>query len=437
MNKKALQWLYQELPDLVNKGVVSSETAKKIKEHYGQVKVQDKRWMFLIICGVIGALLIGLGIIMLIAHNWDMLSRATRAFLSILPLVAGQLLAIWVMLKKPNSDAFKEGSAIFLSLMVGASIALISQTYNISGDTQDFILTWMLLIAPLIYLMQASIPAAIYLIGITCWAGSFWWNDPGKALFYWPLLFVALPHFIWSLKIKTYSLRSTILSFVMVVSICYGAAFSLGKNWPGGWIIINSSIFTIFYLLGNLSLNKITTNWQRPLRFIGGAGIVVLALIFTFNDMWRYLSSVSEYSRVKNPSSAVFFDYIITTGIISGAIILLLDAYRKKDTLKTMLGVFPILAILGYAINLNTGILSPLIFNLYLFALSLFCIINGVHDNKLGRVNIGMLILAVLIIVRFFDSDISFIVKGLVFIFIGIGFLATNAVLVRRRGGSK
>ena len=45
--------------------------------------------------------------------------------------------------------------------------------------------------------------------------------------------------------------------------------------------------------------------------------------------------------------------------------------------------------------------------------------------------------LAILIIARFFDSDISFIIKGLVFIIVGIGFLVTNAILARRMRGVK
>jgi len=52
-------------------------------------------------------------------------------------------------------------------------------------------------------------------------------------------------------------------------------------------------------------------------------------------------------------------------------------------------------------------------------------------------VNAGMLMLAILIIARFFDSDIDFIMKGLVFIAIGIGFLVTNILLARRMGGAK
>jgi len=52
-------------------------------------------------------------------------------------------------------------------------------------------------------------------------------------------------------------------------------------------------------------------------------------------------------------------------------------------------------------------------------------------------VNTGMLMLAILIIARFFDSEISFVIKGLVFIAVGIGFLVTNIVLVRQKRGAE
>jgi hypothetical protein len=45
-----------------------------------------------------------------------------------------------------------------------------------------------------------------------------------------------------------------------------------------------------------------------------------------------------------------------------------------------------------------------------------------------------MLMLAGLIVTRFFDSDLGFVVRGLAFIGVGIGFLATNVVLIRRKG---
>jgi uncharacterized membrane protein len=436
MNKMGIKWLYQELPELVARGILTQDVSDRIRQHYGELKSISKTTVTLIILGTIGALLIGLGIILLLAHNWEQFSRFTRAILSFIPLVIGQALALWVLWKRPQSSAFKEGTATFLSLMVGASIALISQTYNIPGEVGTFILTWMFLIIPLAYLMQASIPAAIYLIGITAWAGTHW-NDPIKAILFWPLAAMIIPHFIWALRQEIYMIRTTLLSLAMVICVSFATSFSLGKTWHGSWIIIFPSMYSIIYFLGWLKVDKITANWQRPLRLIGAIGLFILAFQFTFRYVWQYLDSYS-YGINRNISDiSVIPDHVITLGMIAMAMLLFYDNIKRRNWTVSLFGAVPLLAILAYSIKGQSPIIPLLIFNVYLFVLSISRIIVGVRSNNLAIINIGMLMLAVLIIARFFDSDISFVIKGLVFITVGIGFLVTNAVLARRLGGVK
>lgn len=436
MNKMGIKWLYQELPELIARGILTQEAADKIRQHYGEVKSISKMTIMLIILGTIGAFLIGLGIILLLAHNWEQLSRFTRAVLSLVPLVIGQALALWVLRKRPQSGAFKEGSATFLSLMVGASIALISQTYNIPGDAGTFILTWMLLIMPLVYLMQASMPAAIYLIGITAWSGTHG-DNPVTAVLFWPLAAITIPHFIWALRQEIYTLRTTILSLIMVICVSFAASFSLGKTWPGSWVIIFPSIYSVFYFLGHLEVNKITTHWQRPLRVIGAIGLFILAFQFTFRYIWQHLDEYS-YGMNRNISGInALPDYSITLAIIAAALLLFYDQVKRKNITISLLGAVPLLAIIAYLVRGHSAVLPLMIFNVYLFVLSLSRIIAGFRSNNFAVINTGMLMLAILIIARFFDSDISFIIKGLVFIIIGIGFLVTNAILARRMRGAK
>jgi len=329
----------------------------------------------------------------------------------------------------------KEGTATFLSLMVGASIALISQTYNIPGDTGTFILTWMLLIIPVTYIMQASLPAAIYLIGITSWAGTFW-DDPVKAILFWPLAAIVMPHFIWALRREIYTLRTTILSLIIIVCVSIAAGFSLGKTWPGSWTIIFPSMFSIFYFTGCLNLNKITTNWQRPFRLVGGLGLFILAFQFTFRQVWRHLVQPGRFNSDLSSISAMP-DHIITFIMIVTAILLFYHHVKRKNWTIALSGAVPLLTIAIYCMGDQSAIVPMFIFNVYLFILSITYIIFGVRGSNLTNVNTGMLILAILIMVRFFDSDIDFIIKGLVFIIIGVGFLTTNIILARRIGGAK
>ncbi len=123
--------------------------------------------------------------------------------------------------------------------------------------------------------------------------------------------------------------------------------------------------------------------------------------------------------------------------MISIAMLLFYDNIKRKNWTVSLFGAVPLLAILAYLIKGHSPIIPLLIFNAYLFILSISRIMVGVRNNNIAIINTGMLILAILIIARFFDSDISFIIKGLAFIIVGIGFLVTNLMLARRMGGAK
>ena len=438
MSKKAIKWLYQELPKLITQGILNNQTADKLHQHYGEIKEKNKKIALFIICGVFGTLLIGLGIILLVGHNWDQIPRLIRAIISIALLVIGQIFVLWVLLKRPKSQVLKESSATFLSLMVGASIALICQTYNIPSDTATFTLTWMLLIIPLVYLLQASLPAIIYLIGITAWAGSYW-NNPNMAILFWPLAALTLPHFIWTLRRESYTIRSTILSLVMAICIASSLNLNINRILPDFWIVVYSSLYAIFYFLGSQSFKKLTKHWQKPLYWIGGIGILSLAFTFTFKYRWNNDYPLHYYGNFveKLSSLGITLNVIVTVAIIALAILLFYDNLKRKNLIPCLFTALPILSLISYLLREKLTIMPLLIFNAYLLILGIACIRIGNRNNSLLNVNLGMLILAILIMLRFFDSDIDFILKGLIFIAIGSGFLVTNTMLIRGKGGTK
>ncbi len=431
MSKSGIKWLYQELPGLIARGVLTQDAAERLRQHYGEVKSITKTSALLIVLGTLGALLIGLGIILLLAHNWEQFSRLTRGVLSFLPLVLGQCLALWILSRRPYSGAFKEAGATFLSLMVVASISLISQTYNISADPDTFILTWMFLIIPLVYLMQASLPAAIYLVGITVWSG-MQFNNPVKAMIFWPLAALALPHFIWTIRRQVYALRSALLSLVMAICVSFGVSFTLGKTWSGFWVVIFPSLYATLYFLGYLKVPSATVLWQKPLRLVGSLALFILAFIFTFRALWQYLGIDAYLINRSVYDISALPDHILTMALVIIMMLLFYDNLKRKNVNVTLTGALPLLAILAYLSGDRTGLLPMLIFNLYLLVLGIYRISSGFRSANLGLINTGMLMLAVLIMARFFDSGISFVVKGLAFIIIGIGFLAVNLRLARR-----
>ena len=118
-------------------------------------------------------------------------------YLQFLPLVAGQALCAFALLKRTESIAWREASTSFLFFAVAGCIALISQIYNIDGELSSFLLTWLLLCLPLVYLMQSNMASMLYLIGITWYASQFGFFTSNRehSYIYWLLLLAILPHY--------------------------------------------------------------------------------------------------------------------------------------------------------------------------------------------------------------------------------------------------
>lgn len=435
MNRsKYIRWLYDELPGLVGSGIVDNASAERLRGHYGPVTQRRAGSLALLIFGVIGAGLIGLGILLILAHNWDGMSRPMRAGLGFGLLVAAQAIAAFAFLKRPPSRALSEGSALFLGLCIGATIALIGQTYNIPGDLGAFILTWMLLAFPLMYLLDSGAVAVGYLSGITAWS----WHAQDQsehALWFWPLAALVAPYIVWAVRNDRYALRTSWILSGTGVSAIAATGVVLDRSLPGLWIPIYSGLFSVMYLGGAFLFHEAEGIRQKPLYGIGALGLVLMSLVFTFEEPWGSIGW--HYYREGDGyfGYAAIADYALAAVLLTGATVLLVTAVRRGHAEYIPLGAMPMVATIAYAIGSdpNYDFVPYILFNVYVFAVSIFTIARGVRTERLEIVNSGMLIFSTLVAMRFFDSDLSFVARGAAFIAIGIGFLATNMVLIARK----
>lgn len=287
--KREIKWLYDELPELVEKDIVSPQTAVRLREYYGAPdEYRGGRAVFSTALGILGSVLVGLGIILILAHNWDNITRFNRLLLVTGMLAASQLLTGAVIWRKSAGLAWREGAGTLQLLMVGAAIALVGQTYHLADDTGAYILTWMLLALPLVYLLDALIPALLYLAGITVWTAYGRVPVLGVQLIW--LLYALIAPYGWHLlKDGRFGNRAIIWTWTAVVS-CYfsfGAAFFrfLGNTWP----IVYAALFTAAYLAGTTWFAGSGRGWKNPLRFTGMAGLIGLAFMLTFKSCWHGL----------------------------------------------------------------------------------------------------------------------------------------------------
>ena len=426
--KKSIRWLYNELPGLVGKGVLGEKQADALKEHYGPVADIGGRKVALVVFSIIGSLLIGTGVILLLAHNWSQLSRPARTFLAIAPLLGAQAFGLSVM-RKGLGVAMRESAATFISLLFASAVAIIGQTYHIGGDLGGFLLTCSICILPLAFVMDAVMPAALYMGAITGWVGYQRSNDE-SVYFFWLLLIPLIIKYVQMVKADRYAGRAVFLSWVMAICLPIATGFIQEYSIDGAWIVVFSSVFGFMYLASKKWFADAETVWVAPFKAIGGAGIMVMSFMLTYDFCWdeiRYSYSWQDFGGV---------DFMMMLLPVVGVVLLAVPLFVKKRFMEAVTGVMPLLAAVGFLlITLSGGVeeIGMVIFNVYLLVLSITKIASGLKRESIGSLNGGMLMLGLLIMLRFIDSDMEFLAKGITFILLGAGFLAVNVMMLRKK----
>jgi uncharacterized membrane protein len=429
-DSKFAKQLIGELPSLVDGKIIDANSAESLRRHY-QPQVRQSRSLSigLTISAVLGGLLIGAGIILLLAHNWDELTRPMRAVLSMLPLVISVLLAGFTILRRPDSTAWREGSGIFYFLSIGASIALVSQTYHLYNDLQGFLLVWMLLALPLVYLLGAGTAFIGFLACLV------WYNFSLNQMFSWRgyqvplnpqplfLLLAVLPFFAWQVWKRRESLMTIWLSAALSIALPLLLTAFLDKRDFSYWQLSFGGLFTLMYLVSCHWFGGLR-GWRNPFRAVGCLGIAVIAIILTFREPYR------DPVEVWQLGTQALVIWLLAAAVWVG---LVGDLFRRKLSFNWLAVLFPGVIALG-VLGLGRENQAPLLMNFYVFALGVFTLVRGVKRDSLLSMNEGLLLLTALIISRFFDGDYGFVARGVAFIVVGFGFLGMNLwVLINRK----
>jgi uncharacterized membrane protein len=421
--------ILKDIPELVKADIISEETAEKILGYYQGKSGQSTNRLF-IVFGVLGAILVGLGVILIIAHNWDEISRTTKTLLAFIPLLAGQILCGFTIIKRPDSEAWRESGAAFLFFAIGASISLVGQIHNIPGNLSSFLLVWMLLCLPLVYVMKSSITSLLFLIGITYYAveTSYWTYDSSDSHFYWFLLLTILTHYYLLYKKNPHSNFMIFHNWLIPISVIITLG-TISKSSDELMFVAYFSLFGFFHLLGELDFFTRQRPRNNGYNVLGFLGTIVLLLTLSFDWFWEELRRTDLIFN-EIITAPEFYTSIIISILASGMLTLHLKNKLMKD-LKPIAPVF-VLFILTFIIGLTSS-LSVILINILVFTIGIFTIRDGAKQDNLGVLNYGLLIITALVICRFFDTDLSFVIRGGLFVTVGIGFFATNFWMLKKR----
>ncbi|HRO47892.1 DUF2157 domain-containing protein [Agriterribacter sp.] len=424
----------KELQELVAANIITPVTAQEIADYYKH-REKDRPNRFSAVVNILGALLVSLGIVLVVAHNWDELGRAAKTFFAFLPLVIGQGLCLYVLLKKKSNIAWREPAGVILFFAVASSISLISQTYHISGTMSGFLLTWMLLSIPIVYILPSSIVALLYIAGITwyaCNTGYFNYLDNAVPFYYLLLLALVIPHYYSYLTHKKESNFFHLLNWLLVLSVTIVlGSFSAGQD-RSEWVFTGYlALFSVFYLLGRLKNFNDQKLFANPFLIVGTLGTIFILMFWSFDWSW---TDAYRYSDINRPSLYFSPFLYITIAILIIAGWLILSGYRAaKDIIFDPAGFSGFVLLILLLAFRNMPHIAVLLINLWILFLAVFFIRKGALQDHLGILNFGLLIIATLAVLRFFDDEIPFIWRGFFFLITGTGFFAANYMMVKKR----
>lgn len=413
----------KDLKELLAQQVITAEVADRIQAYYDQ-KSSSGPNRIVTAFGILGALLAGLGVILIIAHNWDDLSKTTKTTLAFAPMVIGQALCLFSILRKTGSTVWKESSATFLFFAIGACISLISQIYHIHGDIGGYLLVWMLLSLPVVYVLQSSMVSLLFLVGITYYGAhvGYWKGSGNFPYYYWLMLLAAIPHYLWLYKTKHDSNFIFFHNWVVPLSII-SILGSTAHNEPEWMFVTYMSLFGLLYQIGQLSFFKDQPKRNNGYWLIGSLGTIITLLVLSFSWFWDTLIDKTFVTAI------LVSPEFISTVVLGGAAGFFLFKNADKTSLPGIgFILFPIIFMIGY-----TTTLAVLLINLLVFAIGIQLIFQGQKHYHIGLLNYGLLTITALIICRFFDANLTFIVRGILFLAIGASFFLANYWIINKR----
>ncbi|HTN08139.1 DUF2157 domain-containing protein [Agriterribacter sp.] len=424
----------KELQELIAANIITPATAQEIADYYKH-REKDSPNRFSAVVNILGALLVSLGIVLVVAHNWDELGRFAKTFFSFFPLVIGQGLCFYVLVKKKNNIAWRESAAVILFFAVACSISLISQTYHITGTMSAFLLTWMLLTIPLVYILSSSTVALLYIAGITwyaCATGFFNYSNNVVPIYYLPLLALIVPHYYSYSTHKKESNFFHLLNWLLVLSVTIVLGSFSGGEDRTEWVFTGYlALFSVFYLLGRLENFSNQKLFANPFLIVGTLGTICILMFWSFGWSW---TDAYRYSDIDRPS--IYFSpfLYVTISILIIAAWLVLSGYRTTKNIifdPTGFSGFVLLVLLLAFRSLPH--IAVLFINLWILYLAVFFIRKGALQDHLGILNFGLLMVAILGVLRFFDNGIPFIWRGVFFLAAGAGFFAGNYMMIKKR----
>ncbi len=418
------QWLARQLPQWVDKGIVSASQADTLRELY---PLRDTLNLGRLLLTGIGAVMIGLGVILLFAYNWADMNKVSKLAIIFTSLITAHVLA---MVMRARNTVYSESLFALGTMLMGAGIFLVGQIYHMDSHYPNAFLLWSVGALALAWALPSLTQSYLAVVLVISWHlfEVFDFRFANHAAFLL-VMFGVLP-LVWRLH-----------SPLLARFVSAGLFITLGLSIS----VIHEDLVVTILLLTATALIGLARNFSASERGMAGeiagelakpAWLVLVGIMYlmTFSGLVPELVLLEQDGAIAYSyffialaaSQAVFFWLLYRqrlTGmmiLLEVAILLLLlpslsDRFAETDTLHDI------------TVGVSLG------FNLILLTISVWMMIDGArHANRQYMVR-GSLLFALLAMARYTDLFDSLIVRAVVFLLVGLSLFAVSHIYQRNK----
>ena len=431
-------WLSSRLDTLKREGILNGEACERLEDYIaGKMATKPRKPLLPILLGTLSALLIGLGIILIMAFNWDKIGKAGKTVIAFVALLVGQSWGAFILSRRDGHlRQFSEAAALFWAIIFGAMVFLIGQIYQLPPNERFFLGVWCISTLCITYLLESLAATIVYCVLVVVFT-AVEQGMKGVGIFFFPMLATLIPRYLLESANKVVPARKTTYHYFFIVTVAAGLGISLEKVVPGLWIVAYAGLFSCLYLFGVLKEPVGVSVAWTPSRLAGVVGTAIMAYIFSWNWPWEEIGWQHLNSGDRFHEFAAIYDYVITAGLFAAMIWLTWLTVRKKSKIDWVLASFtPFIVVLYLFVayvnkNIVTAMIAGWAVNLWILIWCILNLVNSFKKESLLRMNAAMVYLTVVIVTRFFDSDTSFLARGIAFILCGTAIGVANLILLR------
>lgn len=288
ISQKQRSWLAGELNDWQSRGLLSADQAAPILDLYeSQAELADRqRNKTLLTLMGIAALLVGLGVLLLVGYNWELMPDALK-LLIIFGVTFGTHAAGFHLRFQRQSKLLSEVVIFLGCLFYGIGIHLVAQIFHLNVHYPAGLWWWALGVVPFAFLMDTPLLHALLATLLAIWCGMeiFDFHDAGLWFFgrwksipngAYSLPIIALPGLVWGYRrgsLVTVTMYVMLLTWWMVLQ-------------PYAWEMWHEAFYLICALGGLMLIiaecHPSGSRYAIPYRLLGVllAGYVLIAMSF-------------------------------------------------------------------------------------------------------------------------------------------------------------